>query len=60
MKLDLSCCSMKDVCEVDILSNIARHTILARFGTKEEMAVDMLGSSCDDDVLDILNVKLIV
>ncbi len=59
MKLDLSCCSMRDISEIGIFSNIGRNTILERFGTKEDMAVDMLRSSYDDDVLDILNVKLI-
>ena len=59
MKLDLSCCSMRDISEIGILRNIARNTILERFGTNKDMAVDMLRSSYDDGVLDTLNVKLI-
>ena len=50
MKLDLSCGSMRDISEMGTLRNIARNTILERFGTKEDMAVDMLRSSYDDDV----------
>ena len=50
---------MRDMSGIGTLRHIARNTILERFGTQEQMVVDMLRSSYVDDVLDILNVKLI-